>query len=229
MINPLRSEEDAFRFTLIVAVLVSPVVLAAVLISTAAALIVGGGVIVGVLIGLFALKRDEPQEKMLLGRRQRDDDRRRILVLANETLGGTALRHEIAYRMAAGHEAEIYVVCPALNVSKIKHWVSDEDEARRQAQERLDQVVARLAREGIRVRGDIGDADPIQAMEDALRLYPAQEAIISTHPPGRSNWLERDVVQRARERFAVPVTHVVVDLEHEQSRVVSREPAASDR
>ena len=43
--------------------------------------------------------------------------------------------------------------------------------------------------------------------------------IISTHPPGRSNWLERDVVKRARERFAVPVTHVVVDLEREREDV----------
>ena len=53
-------------------------------------------------------------------------------------------------------------------------------------------------------------------MEDALRRFPADEVIISTHPPGRSNWLERDVVERARERFDMPVTHVVVDLERER-------------
>jgi hypothetical protein len=222
VINPLRSEEDAFRFTLIIAVLVSPVVIAAIAFSTAAALVVGGGVILGVLIGLFVLKRDEPREKMLLGRPQRDDHKHRILVLANETLGGQALRREIAHRMAGG-ETEVFVVCPALNVSKIKHWVSDEDEARRQAQDRLDEVVARLEREGVPVKGDIGDADPIQAMEDALRLFPAQEAIISTHPPGRSNWLERGVVERARERFALPVSHVVVDLEHEREIVARGE------
>ena len=40
-------------------------------------------------------------------------------------------------------------------------------------------------------------------MEDALRRFPADEVIISTHPPGRSNWLERDVVERARERFDI--------------------------
>jgi hypothetical protein len=221
VLNPLRSEEDAFRFTLIIAVLVAPVVIAAIAISTAAALVVGGGVIVGLVVGLFALKRDEPKQKMLLGRPQGDSEKRRILVLANETLGGEALRHEIAHRMA-GEETEVFVVCPALNLSKIKHWVSDEDEARRQAQERLDEVVARLQREGMAVKGDIGEADPIQAMEDALRLFPAHEVIISTHPPGRSNWLERGVVQRARERFALPVSHVVVDLEHEREAVTRR-------
>ena len=52
-------------------------------------------------------------------------------------------------------------------------------------------------------------------MEDALRRFPADEVIISTHPLGRSNWLERDVVERARERFDITVTHVVVDLDRE--------------
>jgi hypothetical protein len=214
LINPLRSEEDAFRFTLIVAVLAAPVVIAAIAFSTGAALVVGGGVILGVVIGLFVIERDEPAEKMLLGQRRGDDHKRRILVLANETLGGAALRREIAHRIRDA-DAEVYVVCPALNVSKIKHWVSDEDEARREAQERLEAMVSRLSREGVQVRGDIGDADPVQAMEDALRLFPADEAIISTHPPGRSNWLEREVVERSRERFPLPVSHVVVDLERE--------------
>jgi hypothetical protein len=159
------------------------------------------------------LKRDEPQEKMLLGQR-RADDSRRILVVANETLAGAALRSEIAHRMGGG-ATRVRVVCPALN-TKIKHWVSDEDEARRQARERLDAVLAQLRTQGVQAEGDIGDDDPVQAMEDALRLFPADEAIISTHPYGRSNWLERDVVQRARARFELPVTHVVVDLEHER-------------
>ena len=55
-------------------------------------------------------------------------------------------------------------------------------------------------------------------MEDALRLFGADEIIISTHPEGRSHWLEQKVVESARERFAVPITHVVVDLEAEQRR-----------
>ena len=65
--------------------------------------------------------------------------------------------------------------------------------------------------------GEIGDSDPLQAIEDALRTFAADEIIISTHPEGRSNWLERGVVSRAREHFAVPVEHVVVDLEAEEA------------
>jgi hypothetical protein len=50
-------------------------------------------------------------------------------------------------------------------------------------------------------------------IEDALRTFRPDELIISTHPPGRSHWLERGVVERARERFALPLTHIVVDLD----------------
>ena len=84
-------------------------------------------------------------------------------------------------------------MCPALN-SKIKHWTNEEDEARASAQQRLERLLAGLRGEGFEAEGDIGDDDPVQAMEDALRLFPADEVIISTHPPGRSNWLEHDVV-----------------------------------
>jgi GABA permease len=53
-------------------------------------------------------------------------------------------------------------------------------------------------------------------MDDALRTFGADEIVISTHPPGRSNWLEKEIIARARERYDVPITHVVVDLEAER-------------
>ena len=112
------------------------------------------------------------------------------------------------------------VVTPALN-SPLKTWVSDEDQARAAAQERLDASLAKLAEAGVQARGEVGDGDPLQAMEDALRTFGADEIIISTHPEGRSNWLERGVVAKARERFAVPITHVVVDLELERKEIRS--------
>lgn len=214
MINPLRSEEDAFRFTLIVAVLLAPVALVAVIWSTGAALAVAGGLVIGLLVGLFVLRRDEPRGKADLRPRRRDG-KRRILVVANETLSGRALRTAISERPPDG-ETELRIVCPALN-TKIKHWTNEEDEARGAAQQRLDGLLASLRREGFEADGEIGDDDPVQAMEDALRLFPADEVMISTHPPGRSNWLEHDVVDRARERFDLPVTHVVVDLAGEQA------------
>ena len=83
----------------------------------------------------------------------------------------------------------------------------------------MDASLARLRDAGISAQGHVGDADPVQAIEDALRTFGPDEVIISTHPEGRSHWLERDIVEHARERFAVPITHVVVDLEAQRTEV----------
>ena len=47
---------------------------------------------------------------------------------------------------------------------------------------------------GIEARGQIGDSDPLLAIEDGIRIFAPDELIISTHPEGRSNWLERGIV-----------------------------------
>ncbi len=109
-------------------------------------------------------------------------------------------------------------MCPALN-SPLSHWVSDEDGARASASARLEESLATMRAAGINARGEVGDGDPIQAIEDALRTFEPDEIVISTHPEGRSHWLERDVVSAARARFGLPVTHVVVDL------AAAREPS----
>jgi hypothetical protein len=132
-------------------------------------------------------------------------------VVANETVGGEALMSAIG-ELAVSARTQFLVVCPALN-SRLKTWTSDEDPARAAAQKRLDATISRLASVGVEARGEIGDVDPLVAIEDGVRTFHPDEIVISTHPEGRSNWLERGVVAAARERFDVPVTHVVVDLE----------------
>jgi len=138
-------------------------------------------------------------------------DERRVLVVANETVGGEELMSAIS-ELALSGRTEFLVVSPALN-SRLKTWTSDEDPARAQARARLDATLTRLSSVGIEARGEIGDVDPLVAIEDAVRLFHPDEIVLSTHPEGRSNWLERGVVGAVRERFDVPVTHVVVDLE----------------
>ena len=97
----------------------------------------------------------------------------------------------------------------------MRHWASDEDPARAAAQERLDASLERLRGLGVEASGEVGDAEPLQAIEDALHTFGPDELIISTHPEGRSHWLEQGLVEHARERFVLPITHVVVDLEAE--------------
>src|SRR5262249_16277061 len=117
---------------------------------------------------------------------------------------------------------DVLVVTPALN-SPLKHWVSDEDGARAAAAVRLEASLEAMRAAGMSARGEIGDSDPVQAIADALRTFAPGEIVGATHPEGRSNWLERGVVDAARERFDVPLTHVVVDLDTEPAEVA---PAA---
>jgi hypothetical protein len=57
----------------------------------------------------------------------------------------------------------------------------------------------------------VGAHDPLQAADDGLREFPADAIVFATHPDGRANWLEEGVVETARRRSSVPVSHVVVD------------------
>ena len=212
MRNPFRTEAEAFGFVLVVVALFAVVALVGYLTNGWIAL--GVFLLLSVGVGLY-VKGEPKTPERAVWERHRPDGRRRILVVANETVGGSALRAEIVERGAAA-DADVLVVCPALN-SALRHWTSDEDEARAAAQRRLEASLAALAEEGIEARGEVGDADPLQAIEDALRTFGADEIVISTHPPGRSNWLERDVIELARERFDCPIAHVVVDLEREPS------------
>jgi hypothetical protein len=213
-LNPFRSEAEAYRFVWLT-IGYFGLIVAGALINRWLGIAVF--IVLSAMVLFLYFRRGERRPQVVATTRRSGEDERRILVIANETVGGETLRNTIRER-SAGSRAQILVVSPALN-SPLKHWVSDDDEARKAAQDRLDRSLARLREAGIEARGEIGDGEPLQAIEDALRTFGADEIIISTHPEGRSNWLEKGVVSGARERFAVPITHVVVDLEREREEV----------
>ena len=172
-----------------------------------------GGALVGFGVGLaWRSSRGTLPRSVRISRG--GDAKRRLLVVANQTVGGRALLNEIENRSRGG-ETEILVVTPALAGSRAAHWSSDVDEAIELARQRLELSLQAIQEAGLRARGQVGDSEPNVAIEDALREFPADEIIISTHPPERSRWLEQGVVERAREEIELPVTHVVVDLEAE--------------
>jgi len=215
MQNPFRSEAEAFRFVIRSLAYFGAIVVAALInrwLGVAVFVVLTAGVIWWV---FFRGERERPVQTTPT--RRSAEGERRILVVANETVRGETLRRCIQRRVEGVRE-DILVVVPALN-SPVRHWASDEDDARARAQERLAASLERLNEDGINARGEVGDSDPVQAIEDALRTFGADEIIISTHPEGRSNWLERGVVSGARERFAVPITHIVVDLEAEHEEI----------
>jgi hypothetical protein len=208
--NPFRSEAEAYRFLLLTVVYFALIVVAA-SIETWLGFVVFVA-LTGAAIFLWLRSRsNEPVLRPAVPARTGAEDERRILVIANETVGGEELLRLLRTK-SEGVREQVLVVCPALN-SQVRHWASDEDGARAAAQERLDASLAQLQGLGVVARGEVGDGDPLQAIEDALRTFGADEIVISTHPEGRSNWLERNVVGAARERFDVPITHVVVDLD----------------
>ena len=210
MESPFRSEAAAFRFLLITIGAFALIVVAS-LIHPWLGLLVFLLLVAGaVWVYLRARAPSLPPERI---ERVGPEDERRVLVVANETVGGEELMSVIGEIAIAGR-TRFQVVCPALN-SRLKTWTSDEDPARAAADARLASTLDRLASVGIEARGGVGDVDPLVAVEDAVRLFRPDEIVVSTHPEGRSNWLERGVVTALRERYDVPVTHVVVDLERE--------------
>jgi len=208
MHNPLRSEADAFRWLVVIAVgVVSATVLTLLTRPVVGVvwttLLIGFGVGFGYRSARGSLPRNVEVTKG-------GDGKFRLLVIANETVQGEALVNEIGDRCRE-RRCEVMVVTPALASSRASHWASDIDEAIELARQRMELSLIEIKQLGLKVKGEIGDSDPNVAVEDALRVFPADEILISTHPPGRSRWLERGVVDKARERIDLPIIHVVVD------------------
>jgi GABA permease len=210
MHNPLRSEADAFKWVVVIgAGAVSIIVLT--LLTRPVVGVVWAALLIGFGAGVaYRNSRGSLPRSVALTRGK--DGRHRVLVVANETVEGEALLEEIRSR-CRGRDCEILIVTPALTRSRASHWASDLDEAIELARQRMELSLIALEQLGLKAKGEIGDSDPNVAIEDALRVFPADEIIVSTHPPHRSRWLERGVVDRAREQIDLPITHVVVDLE----------------
>jgi nucleotide-binding universal stress UspA family protein len=215
MQNPFRSEQEAFRFLLRTIAYFAIIVVAA-WINRWLGLAVFIA-LTGAIVWWLFFRGEQERPVQVAPATHSPEGEKRILVVANETVGGRKLLDTLRQK-AEGVREEVFVVSPALN-SPLRHWVSDEDPARDEAQQRLEDSLARLREAGINARGEVGDSEPLQALEDALRTFAPDEIVISTHPEGRSNWLEKGIVDDARERFAVPITHVVVDLEAERASV----------
>jgi hypothetical protein len=214
---PVKSERDAFRIAYGGALLIVAAVLLGALVHP------GVGIAVLVVCGfaavLWDVRTQDPDRRRPLreaaGQARRESDgRRRVLVVANETLCGDELREELAGR----EDPVLRVVAPVLP-SRAHYVASDIDRELGEARGRLDDTLAWAADRGLAATGRVSDMTPLTAIEDELRSFPADELLISTHPPQRSRWLESGLVERAREELEIPVTHVVVDLARRQATV----------
>jgi hypothetical protein len=154
----------------------------------------------------------------------------RVLVVANQTLGGSDLLQSIRDRMTKG-PCEFTLLVPAtahahrestmdslsrrLATTPLPGDVrgateADYDHARRQ----LDIGIEQLHKVGAEVDGAVGDANPIKAIEDALSRRKYDEIILSTLPSGISRWLGQDLPHKLTRKFKGPVTVVIASRSH---------------
>jgi hypothetical protein len=130
---------------------------------------------------------------------------RQVLVLTPVALDAGLLEGPL--RAHAGQDARLRVVVPAVGVSKLQWLANEEDEARAAAAVTAEVVESST---GDLVHAETGDSDPVQAVEDALRVSPADEIVIVTRPDEDADWLEGGSVAESLGRFDLPVHHLVV-------------------
>jgi len=118
-----------------------------------------------------------------------------VLLMGDDADG--RLREAIAGRDEA--PARIHVVAPAM-VGAFDWLATAEDDAHRQAEARVLAAEWTLADAG-EIDGEGGDVDPVQAVEDALRAFPADEILIA----GSAADVD---VEAALRRFGLPVSRV---------------------
>jgi hypothetical protein len=135
---------------------------------------------------------------------------RRYLVVANQTLGGEHLTQKVKELLAEG-TCRFHVLVPA--TIPADHAVYTEGEAVALAQARLDDALKRFRDMGAEADGEVGDANPLEAIGDALRDEKFDEIVLSTLPVGASRWLKQDLPHRVERSFELPVVHIVGEPE----------------
>ena len=131
----------------------------------------------------------------------------KLLVLTPEPIDAALLRSALGEEVEG---AEVLVVSPAGNQSKVAFWVSDPDEAIGEAEAAQEETVERLEEAGIDAAGDTGEGEPSLAIQDALATFSADRIVIFSHPEGDRDYREDEGLADAEARFGVPVTHALI-------------------
>jgi hypothetical protein len=131
----------------------------------------------------------------------------KLLVVTPEPIDAALLRSTLGDEVRG---AEVLVVSPASNRSKVAFWIGDSDEAIAEAETAQVDTVERLEEEGIDAAGRTGESEPAQAIEDALATFPADRIVIFSHPEGDRDYREDEGLADAEARWNVPITHAQI-------------------
>lgn len=205
----VRSESAAFRLTVVAALLIGCSLVAGWLTTPLVGAVVFA--LIGLVLLIVHLRKPDPDRGYGLREAVRDPHPhgapsgvRHVLVVANEALAGDELSRKIA---TGGTRVEVDILAPVLT-SHAHFATSDIDREVASAQARLDRSLAWAHEHGFVARGEIGDPNPLTAIEDELRDFGADEVIVVTHPRTRATWQERRELKRLRGELDMPVTHV---------------------
>jgi hypothetical protein len=131
----------------------------------------------------------------------------KLLVVTPEPVDAALLRSTLGEEVRG---AEVLVVSPASNQSKVAFWVSDSDEAIAEAETAQVDTVERLEEAGVDAAGQTGESEPAQAIDDALATFAADRIVIFSHPEGDRDYREDEGLADAESRWNVPVTHALI-------------------
>jgi hypothetical protein len=178
-------------------------VLAAASVGVWAWIVAGVLILAGAALGVRALTRPHPPaEDAPRGLRPHDPAVFNVLVVADDTPAPEALRTLVAEH-AGGRTTHAFVVAPALS-SRLDRLTGDEG-AYERASRRLDAALAALEPVSAGQSGKVGSHDPVQAVDEGLREFAADEIVLVV-PADSPSHLESHLVDICRERYDVPVT-----------------------
>jgi nucleotide-binding universal stress UspA family protein len=123
---------------------------------------------------------------------------RNVLLVALDPVSEEQVRSSIE-RRHEGDDVHLRVVAPAANIRPLQWLMGDEDEARAEAEQLADRTAGAVAAETPveAVETEVGDRDPLVAVEDALAEFPADEIVLAGHA-------DPETETRLR-RFGLPV------------------------
>lgn len=156
-----------------------------------------GAVVVAVL--LVSAARALPRDQMEVSAGGAPGRRLLVVAMAEPT-------PKAAQRVAAqaGDAADVRLLVP-LRTRRIDRWLSADDQARGDAERLLARAAGALVAAGLPVSGSLGDADPVQALEDELHAFGA-DAVLVLAPSGAE-----DPLAGAEGRLDLPVSRVSAD------------------
>jgi hypothetical protein len=129
----------------------------------------------------------------------------RILVVTTEPVSADQLRGALLGD-ADPRDAEVMVVAPALHVSALRFWMSDADDAIDRAERVRRESLEQLSDDGVAATADTGESSTADAIEDALKTFPADRIVVFTHPESEQRYREDLDADAVQARFRIPVT-----------------------